>query len=327
MTTRRGFIKTSLAGLGSLLPFSGLVSNGDRKKEPQKPIVVSTWGFGKPANEAAWKILSKNGSALDAVEQGVRVPEGEPDVQTVGYGGYPDRDGEVSLDACIQDQNGDAGSVTFLQHIKHPISVALKVKEETPHVMLTGEGALDFALEQGFEKEDLLTEKSKQAWEEWLEESDYRPDGQIPGHDTIGMLALDGAGNLSGACTTSGLAYKYHGRVADSALIGCGLFVDNEVGAAVGTGVGEEIIKVAGSHVVVEEMRRGQHPEEACRKAVQRVLKRNPDLRKTNKQVAFLALNKNGEYGGYCVREGFSYAVHDSENRMEQAEFEVKGEG
>lgn len=324
MTSRRGFIKSSLAGLSALIPFSNTIAGGFRGRSKGKPIVVSTWPFGKPANQAAWKVLKNEGAALDAVEEGVRVPEGDPDVQTVGYGGYPDRDGNVTLDSCIQDHNGDAGSVTFLQHIKHPISVARSVKEETPHVMLTGDGALDFALEQGFEKQDLLTEESKRAWKKWLKRSEYKKDQNIPGHDTIGMLALDAEGNLSGACTTSGLAYKYHGRVADSALIGCGLFVDNEVGAATATGVGEEIIKVAGSHTVVEKMRQGWHPEQACRKAVERVLDRNPDFKNSGDQVAFLALNKNGEYGGYCVKKGFSFAVHDdSKDQMEDAGYIV----
>ncbi len=326
MTTRRSFIKSSLASLGVLIPLPNFGKGGMSGNGADRPIVVSTWGFGQPANEAAWEVLGNNGSSIDAVEQGVRVPEGDPDVQTVGFGGYPDRDGEVTLDACIQDQNGDAGSVTFLRHIKHPVSVARKVKEESPHVMLTGEGALEFALDRGFEKEDLLTDESRQAWKEWLEKSDYDPDAPPVGHDTIGMLALDGDGNLSGACTTSGLAYKWHGRVADSALIGCGLFVDNEVGAACATGVGEEIIKVAGSHAVVERMREGDHPEEACRKVVERVLNRNPDFEESDQQVAFLALNKNGEYGGYGVKKGFSFAVHDhSVNRMVDASFAVSG--
>lgn len=327
MTTRRSFIKSSLTSLGALLPLPAVDDNGVQGNAPSRPIVVSTWGFGQPANEAAWEVLGKNGSSIDAVEQGVRVPEGDPDVQTVGYGGYPDRDGVVTLDACIQDQNGDAGAVTFLRHIKHPVSVARKVKDETPHVMLTGEGALDFAVDQGFEQQDLLTDESRQAWKEWLEKSDYDHDAQPVGHDTIGMLALDGAGNLSGACTTSGLSYKWHGRVADSALIGCGLFVDNEVGAACATGVGEEIIKIAGSHSVVERMREGDHPEDACRKVIKRMLKRNPDFKGSDQQVAFLALNENGEYGGYGVKKGFSFAVHNnSVNKMEDASYVVSGE-
>ncbi|MDZ7716877.1 MAG: N(4)-(beta-N-acetylglucosaminyl)-L-asparaginase [Balneolaceae bacterium] len=210
------------------------------------------------ANKAAWKILSQNGLVTDAVEQGVRVTEADPQVRTVGIGGFPDRDGNVTLDACIMDHRDQCGSVAFLQHIKHPVSVARKVMEETPHVMLVGRGALEFAQAQGFEKEELLTEQSKKDWEEWKKKSNYQPEINIENHDTIGMLALDEAGNLAGVCTTSGAAYKMHGRVGDSPLIGSGLFVDNEVGAAAATGLGEEIIRICGSHLVVENMRRGR---------------------------------------------------------------------
>src|SRR5699024_6667253 len=188
----------------------------------------------------------------------------DPDERSVGYGGRPDRDGKVTLDACIMDENANIGSVAALEHIKHPISVARAVMEKTPHVMLVGEGALEFALANGFKKENLLTEKSKKEWEEWLKTSEYKPVVNIENHDTIGMLALDASGNLSGACTTSGMAYKMHGRVGDSPIIGAGLFVDNEVGAATSTGDGEEVIRTVGSHLVVELMRQGNSPQEAC---------------------------------------------------------------
>ncbi|WP_299075415.1 isoaspartyl peptidase/L-asparaginase family protein [uncultured Paraglaciecola sp.] len=276
----------------------------------KKPIVVSTWEHGIPANKAAWKILTNKGTALDAVEQGVRVPEADPEVTTVGYGGFPDREGKVTLDACIMDHNQDCGSVAFLQNIKHPISVARQVMEQTPHVMLVGEGAEQFALKQGFIQENLLTPKAKSAWQQWLKKSKYAPVINVENHDTIGMLALDDQGNLSGACTTSGAAFKMSGRVGDSPLIGAGLYVDNEVGAATATGMGELMIKTVGCHLVVELMRQGRSPEQACKEAVERIAKKLGDYKQF--QVGFLALSNTGEYGSYCIQPGFNYAVTDA---------------
>lgn len=305
--SRRDFLKIS--GIGSVcfltLPnaFSSL-----KPSVPSGPVVLSTWSHGVPANAAAWKILANGGRALDAVETGVRVPEADPEVSSVGYGGLPDRDGRVTLDACIMDEKAGCGSVAFLEHIMHPISVARLVMEKTPHVMLVGEGALKFALDNGFEKQDLLTPDSKAAWNAWLEKSEYKPVVNWENHDTIGMIALDNQGNLSGACTTSGMAYKLHGRVGDSPIIGAGLFVDNEIGAATSTGVGEEVIRICGSHLVVELMRQGKSPEEACRIAVERIVKNQPAKSKEI-QVGFLALNKHGEYGSFCLQKGFNYAV------------------
>jgi N4-(beta-N-acetylglucosaminyl)-L-asparaginase len=274
----------------------------------EKPIVLSTWNFGAAANVEAWKILKSGGRALDAVEAGTRVPEADPTNNSVGYGGLPDRDGRVTLDACIMDEFGNCGSVASLEHIMHPISVARKVMEKTPHVMLVGDGALQFALENGFPKENLLTPESEKAWKEWLKTAQYKPIINAKNHDTIGMIAMDASGNLSGACTTSGLAYKMHGRVGDSPIIGAGLYVDNEIGAATSTGLGEEVIKVVGCHLVVELMRQGKTPEEACRAAVERIVKKQPAKSK-DIQVGFLALNKQGEYGAYCLQKGFNYAV------------------
>ncbi|WP_147678083.1 isoaspartyl peptidase/L-asparaginase family protein [Algibacter pacificus] len=285
-------------------------SKKEKEKEIIKPVVISTWNHGLEANQIAWNLLKKGAKALDAVEAGVRTAEANPDVQTVGLGGFPDREGKVTLDACIMDHNNNCGSVAFLQHIKHPISVARKVMEETPHVMLVGEGALQFALEQGFKKENLLTGKSKKAYQDWLVNSNYKPVINIENHDTISMLALDENGNLSGACTTSGAAWKMHGRVGDSPIIGAGLFLDNEVGAAAATGMGEAMIRTAGSAMVVELMRYGKSPEQACKEVVERIYKtykNSPDLEWL--QVGFIALNKNGEYGSYCLRPGFNYAV------------------
>ncbi len=314
---RKEFIK--LSALGSLLPVgSGVLKESSFLQKATKPIVISTWKHGIPANEAAWEALSNGQSALDAVEAGARIPEANPEVTSVGYGGYPDREGHVTLDACIMDYNDRCGSVAFLEHIMHPISVARKVKEETPHIMLVGEGALQFAVDQGFEKMDLLTPEAYRAWQEWLKTSEYKPEINVENHDTIGILALDQQGRLSGACTTSGTAFKMHGRVGDSPIIGAGLFVDSEVGAAAATGLGEEVIRVSGSHLVVENMRRGDDPETACRKAVERVVQKNDTVQ--DFQIGFIALNKQGYFGGYCIHKGFNFAVYESgRNRLVDA--------
>ncbi len=307
-TTRREFLK--LGAAASTLPTASAFA---KIPTATNPIVISTWNFGLQANEEAWKILAKGGRALDAVEAGARVPEGDPKETSVGLGGLPDRDGKVTLDACIMDENGNIGSVAFLEHIVHPVSVARMVMEKTQHVMLVGEGALQFALANGFKKEKLLTKESEQAWKEWLKEGKYKPIANIENHDTIGILALDENGNLSGACTTSGMAYKMRGRVGDSPIIGAGLYVDNEIGAATSTGVGEEVIRIVGCHLVVELMRQGNSPEQACKLAVERIIQKNPEKVKVI-QVGFLALSKNGEFGAYCLQKGFTFAVHDLGN-------------
>eukprot|EP01136_Pigoraptor_vietnamica_P009403 Opistho-1_new@45868 len=333
MLNRRKFIKAS--ALSSALVAVGKASFAQvipsESQTSNQPIVISTWDFGVAANADAWKVLSKGGKALDAVEQGVRVPEADETNQSVGYGGLPDRDGKVTLDACIMDENGNIGAVLALEHIKHPISVARKVMEKTPHVMLAGDGALQFALEQGFVKENLLTPASEKAWKEWLKEAKYQPvmnienklydkvaPQKLPGnqynHDTIGMIALDANGNLSGACTTSGMAYKLHGRIGDSPIIGAGLYIDNEVGGATSTGVGEEVVRNVGSFLVVELMRQGYSPEDACKEAVMRIIKKKPETAK-NIQVGFLAMNKKGEYGAYAIQKGFSFAVCDAKKQ------------
>ena len=304
MNTRRRFLKLSALGtaFGVSLPVENAVVG--------KPVVISTWDFGVAANAAAWQVLSKGGRALDAVEAGAKVPEADPKVNSVGYGGLPDRDGRVTLDACIMDENDRCGAVAFLEHIMHPISVARKVMEDTPHVMLVGEGALNFALEKGFQKQNLLTPEAEAAWKEWLKTAKYEPVINSERHDTIGMLALDANGRLSGACTTSGMAWKMNGRVGDSPIIGAGMYVDNEVGAACATGVGEAVIRTVGSHLVVELMRQGRTPQQACVAAVERIRKKYPDYGKV--QVGFLALNKKGEYGAYAIQKGFNYAVYSN---------------
>jgi N4-(beta-N-acetylglucosaminyl)-L-asparaginase len=291
----------------------------------RKPVVVSTWEHGMPANAAAWQILSTGGKALDAVEQGVWVPEADPNVRTVGLGGYPDASGEVTLDACIMDHQMNCGSVAYLKRIKHPISVARKVMEQTSHVMLVGEGAQQFAKAQGFIEENLLTEQSKADWLQWLQSGAAKPQINLENHDTIGMLALDAHGNLAGACTTSGAAYKLPGRVGDSPIIGAGLYVDNEVGAATATGQGELMMKTVGCHLVVELMRQGLSPTDACRKAVERIAARLPNFAQF--QVGFLALSKTGDTGAFCIQPGFNYALQyqgistllDADNLLQSA--------
>lgn len=325
MNSRRKFLsRTTLASFSLAMSSNALSACNSRAFPIQTdspvsltPLVVSTWENLK-ANAAAKEIIDSGGRAIDAVEMGVRVPEADPDDTSVGYGGLPDREGKVTLDACIMDEAGNCGSVSFLQHIKHPISVARLVMDKTPHVMLSGEGALQFALSNGFQKENLLTEKSEQEWKEWLKEAKYAPKINVERHDTIGMLAIDKKGNISGACTTSGLAFKMHGRVGDSPIIGAGLFVDNEIGGAVATGMGEAVLKSLGSFLVVELMRQGMKPQEACKEAVMRIV-RKQDYKTI--QIGYLAVNKEGEIGAYCIQPGFNYALYqNSENKMFDAQ-------
>ncbi|MEM8764784.1 MAG: N(4)-(beta-N-acetylglucosaminyl)-L-asparaginase [Bacteroidota bacterium] len=275
-----------------------------------KPVVVCTWNF-ENASTRAWEVLQSGASVLDAVEEGVKIEEADVSNETVGMGGRPDRDGNVTLDACIMDKDGNCGSVVYLQHIKHPISVARKVMEKTPHIILAGKGALQFALEQGFQKEDLLTDSTRKQYEEWKLTSKYQTPINIENHDTIGMLALDKNGDIAGACTTSGMAYKMSGRVGDSPIIGAGLFVDNEVGGATATGVGEEVIRTVGSFLIVELMRQGKSPQEACEEGVARIVKKNKGRK--DFQIGFLAINKQGETGSYCIHPGFTYRKYDNE--------------
>ena len=332
MFSRRKFIERSFfsslflttGGISHLACTGNAQANDATANISGGPTVLSTWKNEK-ANEAAWAVIQNGGSALDAVEAGVKVVEADPTDMSVGYGGRPDRDGNVTLDACIMDEKGNAGSVSFLQHIKHPISVARKVMEDTPHVMLVGQGALQFALESGFQKEDLLTEKAKEEWEEWLVDAEYKPIINIENHDTIGMLAIDQQGNISGACTTSGMGYKMHGRVGDSPIIGAGMFVDNEVGGAAATGMGEAVLKTLGSFLVVELMRQGMTPQQAVEEAVMRI------VRKQNYkdfQIGYIAVNKKGEFGAYCIHPNFNYTLsrpdgmvnEDSDSYLDKSE-------
>ena len=265
---------------------------------------ISTWKTTE-ANQKAGQMLDKGEHALDAAVAGVAIEEENPKNTTVGYGGAPDRTGKVTLDACVMNHLGDCGSVVAVENIVNVARLAKDVMEKTPHVMLSGKGAEEFAISQGYKKTDLLTDKSKKEWKEWLKDRDYRPIINIENHDTIGMLCIDKNNNLSGACTTSGLAYKMKGRVGDSPIIGSGLFIDNKIGGAVATGLGEEVVKTVGSFLVVELMRQGLSPQEACEKAVKRIVSNNSQENKF--QVAYIAMNKKGEVGSYSIEPGFTY--------------------
>jgi N4-(beta-N-acetylglucosaminyl)-L-asparaginase len=265
---------------------------------------ISTWKTTE-ANQKAGQMLDKGEHALDAAVAGVAIEEENPKNTTVGYGGAPDRTGKVTLDACVMNHLGDCGSVVAVENIVNVARLAKDVMEKTPHVMLSGKGAEEFAISQGYKKTDLLTDQSKKEWEEWLKDQDYRPIINIENHDTIGILCIDKNNNLSGACTTSGLAYKMKGRVGDSPIIGSGLFIDNKIGGAVATGLGEEVVKTVGSFLVVELMRQGLSPQEACEKAVKRIVSNNSQENKF--QVAYIAMNKKGEVGSYSIEPGFTY--------------------
>lgn len=327
MSTRRQFLRT-LPAAGALVPVlascAGEEVSSEEAVTPVRPVVISTWKHGQLANAKAWEVLSGGGSALDAAEAGVMVTEADPEVHTVGRGSYPDRDGIITLDACIMNSVGDCGSVAAVQDILHPISLARMVMERTPHVMIVGQGAKDFALTQGMEATELSTDWSRKVYADWQTKNpDYSPPINVENHDTIGLLTLDEKGDLAGACTTSGAGFKYHGRVGDSPLIGAGLYVDNEIGGATATGWGEAVIRACGCFLVVEFMRMGHSPNKACQLAVERVISKNPDWKDI--QVGFIALNKAGETGGFCIQSGFDYAVKNEsiDNEMLVPEFKI----
>jgi len=322
---RREFLKNSaVAGVGAYaatkLKIPGLISGSGGKMS--SPVILSTWNFGMKANEVAWNKLKDGGSSLDAVEQGIRVIEDDPSISSVGYGGLPDEDMIVALDASIMDWRGNAGAVGSIENIGNPISVARKVMERTKHVMLAGEGAYKFAIAQGFKRMDMLTDESRKKWLEWKEsmsdKNNWMPEHDMDdlgdNHDTLGLLVLDGKGHLSGGVSTSGLAWKIHGRVGDSPIIGAGLYADGKVGAAASTGVGEANIRIVGSHLVVEGMRSGLNPQEACEAAVRRAIEVHSKLIKADKsyQLAYIAMNTKGEVGGAAIRKGFQYAVRNN---------------
>jgi N4-(beta-N-acetylglucosaminyl)-L-asparaginase len=309
MSQRRKFLKQSLVGSALFLPGIGSACTLSQTstENGEKPLILSTWNHGLPANEAAMAKLTETGSILDAVEAGVRVTELDMDNLSVGLQGLPDREGITTLDASIMTGDGSCGSVAFVRQIKHPISLARMVMEKTPHVMIVGEGARQFAIAQGFPlEEEVLSPKAQIEYDKWKVTSQYKPIINIENHDTIGMIGIDSQGKLAGSCTTSGLAYKMHGRVGDSPIIGAGLYVDDEVGAATATGLGETIIRICGSFLIVELMRQGRTPQEACEEAVRRLVTKSKNIQDI--QAGFLAVNKEGLTGAYAVHPGFNFA-------------------
>lgn len=304
-----------------------------------KPVVISTWNHGLAANTEAYKNLMKGANSLDAIEKGLMVTENDPDVHSVGFGGLPDNEGRVTLDAALMDWKARIGSVIGVEHIKNPIKLARIILEDTEHTILSGDGAFTFAIRKGFEPELLLTEYSLQKYIEWKSQGGegaqeiHTDDYSLPAskknynesHDTIGMVAMDSFGNLTSGCTTSGLAWKLHGRVGDSPIIGAGLYTDAEAGAAACTGRGEECVRACGSFYIVELMRQGVSPQDACKKACEKVYKLNLLSSKNRDhlyQVAFVAMNKEGETGAFSIREGFQYAVMQNNiNTLFDSEF------
>jgi N4-(beta-N-acetylglucosaminyl)-L-asparaginase len=358
--TRRDFVRTgavagAVAGLGPDL-------TGQAQSRGSRPVVVSS-ANGLKATEKAMEMIRAGADTLDAVVAGVNIVEDDPNDTSVGYGGLPNAEGDVELDASVMHgPTKRAGAVASIRHIKNPSKVAKLVMERTDHLLLVSEGALRFALAHGYKKEDLLTDNSRKIWLRWKESMSDRdawgpglaapdtppantPRGSNRQEDellaladeiiarpptgTINCIAVNERGDISGVTTTSGLAFKIPGRVGDSPLIGCGLFVDNEVGAAGSTGRGEECIKINGAHTVVEMMRRGMSPSDACLEALKRVASNyNQNMAKLRQfNLNFYALNKNGEHGaaalfGYSTRNNGErrrnkYAVHDGrENKL-----------
>jgi len=318
MTTRRDFLRTCVVGAtaAGLVPALSGCAVGESSDQGRRPVTVSTWYSGLKANDAAWPILAGGGDPMDAVLAGVRTAEEDPDNHSVGLGGYPDRDGRVTVDASVMDGKGRAGAVAGLEDIVHAAGVARAVMDHTPHVMLVGDGARRFAVEQGFPTQPLLTDKAGNEWRRWLaEDGSYAPRPNAENHDTIAQLALSRDGHLAGACTTSGMKWKMAGRVGDSPIIGAALFADNGVGACCATGHGEAVMTTCGSFLVVELMRQGRSPEDACRLAIERIVASRSDWKKL--QVGYLAVDRSGRVGAFALMPGFQYAIHDGvENRI-----------
>jgi L-asparaginase/N4-(beta-N-acetylglucosaminyl)-L-asparaginase len=303
---RRDFIKT-VAGTAAAASFGGstawAASDG--------PVFLATWEHGKPAVERGAEVLKAGGSLIDAVEKGINIPESDPNVTSVGYGGLPNAEGVVELDAAIMDgKTHRAGSVCNLHMIKNPISVARLVMEKTRHTTLAGEGAFRFALKMGFEPQTLLTPQSLQKWQEWKADPHRKTYWISPeNHDTIGMVAADGKGHVVSGCSTSGLAFKIPGRVGDSPLVGCGVYADDNVGAASGTGDGDLMTNYCLGVSIVHLMARGASPQDACLDALRHMVKTDP--RNKDGEVGVIAINTRGDIGAACMNAGFylKYAV------------------
>lgn len=298
---RRDFIKT-VAATAALASVEGRAA---ALPPDSGPIFLSTWAHGKPANERAAEVFHNGGSLLDAVEKGINVPENDPNVTSVGLGGLPNAEGVVELDAAIMSGTTHrAGSVCSLRMIKSPISVARLVMEKTKHTTLAGDGAFRFALKMGFEPETLLTAQSLQKWQEWKADPHHQSFWLSPAnHDTIGMVATDGKGHLVAGCSTSGLAFKIPGRVGDSPLIGCGVYADDNVGAASATGDGDLMTNYCTSISIVHLMARGASPQDACMDLLKHMVKTDPQNK--DAAVAVIAINTRGEIGAGSMNDGF----------------------
>ncbi len=315
---RRVLLGAAAAGTLPLAALAGTRA-GAVMMPPAGALIVSTWDFGAAANAAAIARLRTGGTLLDAIEAGAMVPEADPANHSVGYSGYPDRDGHVTLDAVIMDDRGNVGAVAALEDVMHAVSVARAVMDKTPHTFLVGAGARQFALAQGFPTRTLLTPESEKAWREWLKTARYKPEANVENriggtrgsaldHDTIGIIGRGADGRFAGACTTSGMAFKMRGRVGDSPQVGSGLFVEAGVGAATATGVGEEVTRIAGTARVVASLRGGMSAAAACREAVEHIVRLRGDAVK-DAQVGFLAIGRDGDVGAFALQPGFTYAV------------------
>ncbi|MGE4618819.1 MAG: N(4)-(beta-N-acetylglucosaminyl)-L-asparaginase [Planctomycetota bacterium] len=305
---RRNFLLQGVAAGAGLLASPGLRGQeSSGSQNPEVPVIISTWPFGEAANIEALSVLKNGGSALDAVERGVMTAEANPAITSVGFGGFPNREGEVELDAAIcEGKTRDGGAVCGLTGYRHPIQVARKVMEESRHLILVGKGATSFARAQGFEEQETLSDGAREAYRKWREKHP-KADGKPEGHDTLGLVAMSTSGSMAAACTTSGMAWKLPGRVGDSPIIGHGLYADDQVGGCVATGVGEEISKICGSFLVVELMRQGATPDQAIEEALDRIINRVPANRKI--EAAFVALRRDGVTGAGSIGSGFHYAV------------------
>lgn len=321
--SRRRFVNSTIgAGAGILIIPSAAGYGSQVKGIAARPMIITshTNETGRNAMVAGWEILKNGGTAVEAVEKAANIIEVDPEDTSVGYGGLPNENGVVQLDASFMDgKTYSAGAVACLENIKNPASVARIVMERTDHVLISGKGALDFAKAWGFPEENLLTEKARKIWLRWKEEMSPNDDWGAPEHlqniikkesywrdfpdiehhyGTTNVLAIDRNGDIAGCTTTSGLSFKLNGRVGDSPIIGAGLYVDNEVGAAGATGRGEDVIKSCASYYMVMRMREGRTPQQACEDALQMIIGRykkvNPDYYPSEK---FVAINKNGETG------------------------------
>jgi N4-(beta-N-acetylglucosaminyl)-L-asparaginase len=298
---RRNFIK-AVAGTAAI----SNVSFGEPGAEEAGPVFLSTWVHGKPANDRAAEVFKSGASLLDALEKGINVPENDPLVTSVGYGGLPNAEGEVELDAALMDGTRHrAGAVASLRKIKNPISVARQVLEKTKHTTLAGQGAFQFALKMGFHSEQLLTPESLKKWLDWK----ANPNREIfwldptVNHDTIGMVATDGKGHVVSGCSTSGLAWKIPGRVGDSPLVGCGVFADDSVGAASATGDGDLMANYCTSISIVHNMARGASPQEACEELLKHMTATDPQNK--TRDACVIAINTRGEVGAASMRAGY----------------------